>query len=73
MITLALGLAIASIFLTLTTAVFSILAYTEVMSMKKSTHKIEYTPIPLPSNKEEAREEEKRLQTQYGGLTEDLF
>ena len=41
----AFGLSISAIVLTLITSVFSIIAYAEVLGMKKSTHKIEWQPI----------------------------
>ena len=65
---LALALASTALLLSLTTCVFSILAYTETIGIKKSTHKIEWVPIPedergpvgvdLKKNMDEALEQE---------------
>jgi hypothetical protein len=45
MMSISLGLSIAAILFSLVTVVFSILAYTEVMAQKKSTHKIEWHAV----------------------------
>lgn len=42
---ISLGLAIAAFVFSGITAVFSILAYSEVVGLRKSTHRIEWQPI----------------------------
>lgn len=39
-----------AVLLTLITAGFSILAYAKVVGMEKSTHKMEYVPLPIPED-----------------------
>ena len=58
-----LGFAIAALLFSFITATFSILAYAEVLGMKKSTHRIEYTPIEVPTSEKEQKEDQRQQGT----------
>lgn len=58
MIEIAVGLALAAIFLSGVTAIFSILAYCKVVGFENSTHQIQYMPAPQPKPYEPEGEEE---------------
>ena len=50
---LPLVLSSTAVLLTMITAGFSVLAYAKVIGMEKSTHKMEYVPLPVPEGAEE--------------------
>ena len=61
----AFGLSIAAILLSLLTAVFSILAYAEVLGMKKSTHKVEWATFDPEEGLSRHEEDEARKVHEY--------
>lgn len=59
---IALVLSLLSIILCSITVVFSILAYSRVVGMEKSTHQVQWMPIETPSD---------HLKDEYDGLDEE--
>ncbi len=63
MIVAALALSICALLFSATTAVFSFIAYSRVVGLEKSTHRVEYVPLDgpearPPTKKKEPLEEE---------------
>ena len=58
---LIVSVSLTCILLTVITASFSILAYCKVVGMEKSTHRIEWQPMPVPEGKDSIFEEDSGL------------
>lgn len=58
MTTAALALSICALLFSVTTAVFSFIAYSRVIGLEKSTHRVEYVPLDGPDTRTPAKKKE---------------
>ena len=55
------------------TVIFSIMAYCKVIGLEKSTHQIQYMPVPHESVPDSTEEQDEDLSTLNGGVDKDLM